>query len=193
MKRMISNESGIDAEALRTGSRLNEDLWLEIAQAIQPLRRYPIVIDTRSRFVEQITAKARRMRDAGKLDLLIVDYLQIVNTRKTQDRRQEVEQVSRELKLLSMELDMPVIAVAQLNREGRKGNPIPHKEDLRETGAIEQDADNIFFLWDEFPDEQATFNIVDIHFLCDKQRNGRLGKTMLKYNKKCQLFTGVEA
>ena len=140
---------------------------------------------TKIRTIQQIEIVARRMKNRGKLDLLIIDYLQLVrSSAKFQSREQEVADISRTLKLLSIELEIPIIALCQLNRNASKNEPT--LADIRESGSIEQDADNVIFLYQE--DEENNIVTVDLQ----KQRAGNIGKSRLKFNKVNSEFVNLE-
>lgn len=147
--RMISNLSGIDGMRLRVGN-LKNDEWNDLGVIVNALGSYAIHFDdSSSSTIAEIRAKCRKLKQEGKLDLILIDYLQLV-TAKAQTRQEEVSQVSRQLKQLAKELRIPVIALSQLSRlvERRESNR-PVLSDLRESGSIEQDADIVIFLHSE--------------------------------------------
>ena len=136
----------------------------------------PLTILTKANKIQQIEIIARKMKNRDKLDLLIVDYLQLVQSSGNfRSREQEVADISRTLKLLSLELEIPIIALCQLNRNASKAEPT--LADIRESGAIEQDADNVIFLYQKNPET----NIVTVDL--QKQRAGNVGSLELKFNK----------
>ena len=154
------------------------------------MARLPITIDQTSRTIQEIKNKCERKRELGQTDLIIVDYLQLLtSSAKHESRRQEVEHISRELKLMSRDLNIPVVALSQINREGQK-NAKPKLYDLRESGSLEQDADNVIFLYDPKPDEMN--QLMDIEIIIAKQRSGRTGKTTLRFDKAYMKFYGLE-
>ena len=136
--------------------------------------------------IQQIEIEARRRKNRKKLDLLVIDYLQLVrNIGNFKSREQEVADISRTLKLLSLELEIPIIALCQLNRNASKNEPT--LADIRESGAIEQDADNVIFL---YPQEEDNNNIITVDL--QKQRAGNTGSFKLKFNKINSEFINIE-
>jgi replicative DNA helicase len=149
-------------------------------------------IDDTSTSVQEICNKCRRLKETGGVNLLIIDYLQLlVSTGSHESRRHEIEHISRQLKLLSLELELPIIALSQLTREGRK-NGCPKLTDLRESGALEQDADNVIFLYDAAEYDNRSKPVIPIEVIVAKQRNGRTGTANMVFIKKFQRFAGVE-
>ena len=142
-------------------------------------------IITKASSIQQIEIEARRLKNKNKLDLLIIDYLQLVrNAGRFNSREQEVADISRTLKLLSLEMEIPIIALCQLNRNASKNEPT--LADIRESGAIEQDADNVIFLYQLNPDN----NLVTVDL--QKQRAGNIGTSTLKFNKVNSEFLNIE-
>ena len=140
---------------------------------------------TKANTIQQIEVEARRMKNRNELDLLIIDYLQLVrNLGNFKSREQEVADISRTLKLLSLELEIPIIALCQLNRNASRSEPT--LADIRESGSIEQDADNVIFLYQE--DEENNIVTVDLQ----KQRAWNIWKTILKFNKMNREFVNIE-
>ncbi len=173
--RMLCSEAMVDSNNVRKGFIRKED-WHKLTSAASRLAEAPIFIDDTSDIgALEMRAKARRLKMEHGLGLVIVDYLQLMRGRmKTESRVQEISEISRSLKALAKELNVPVIALSQLNRsvEQRKP-PIPSLADLRESGAIEQDADVILFLYREEvynKDNPDVANKAEIHIA--KQRNG---------------------
>ncbi|MGH7611700.1 MAG: replicative DNA helicase [Candidatus Dormibacteria bacterium] len=149
VQRMLCSEAGVDSYRLRTG-QLADDTWQRIAAAMDTLSRARIYVDdTPALSVIEMRAKARRLRAASQVDLFIVDYLQLMRAQSRSDSRaQEVSEISAGLKSLARELDVPVIAVSQLNRESeRRTDRRPQLSDLRDSGSIEQDSDIVMFLY----------------------------------------------
>ncbi|MBA2605442.1 MAG: replicative DNA helicase, partial [Acidobacteria bacterium] len=150
--RMLSSEARVDAHRFRTGY-LTRDEWGRLAQSIGTLSEAKIFIDdTPGISVMEMRAKTRRLvAEQKKLDLVVVDYMQLMSgSRRTESRQQEVSQISRELKGLAKELDVPVVALSQLSRAPEARNPPkPLMSDLRESGSIEQDADVVAFIYRE--------------------------------------------
>ena len=146
--RLLVSGSGIDMADAKA-AQLGRDHWLDLARTTENLAGRPIYLDTATRTLDQITAKSRRFRAKhGELGWIIVDYLQLMQGDRGLPREQQVSSFSRELKALSKELDVPVIALSQLNRAcEERPDKRPQMSDLRESGAIEQDADAIVFVY----------------------------------------------
>jgi len=183
--RMLADVSGVDSWKIRTGN-LSDDDFAKLSEASGELAEAPIFIDdTPGMTVLEMRTKARRAAHQGPLGLVIVDYLQLMqstNARSDGNRVQEVSEISRGLKLLARELNVPVIALSQLSRTVEARTPqIPQLADLRESGSIEQDADIVFFIYREEyynPDTERK-NIADI--IIAKHRNGPTGKVELYF------------
>jgi replicative DNA helicase len=191
MKRMISSEAEVDAYRIQTGYLSRED-WTKITQAASSLSMAPIYIDDSANLtILQVRAKAQRLAIEHGIDLLIIDYLQLVSgSRRYENRTQEVTEINRGLKNLAKELDIPVIAVSQLNREveKRSGNRRPQLSDLRESGSIEQDSDLVLFLSREETDENAGSGDSTAEVSIGKQRNGMIGVFNLTFRKRITKF-----
>ncbi len=196
--RLIASEAAVDLWKLRTG-RLRDDEEFQMIQAsLDKLSRASLFIDdTPSPTVIEMRAMARRLQAEQKhLDLLVVDYLQLVEPRTKQDSVvQQVTEVSRGLKGLARELNVPVVAVSQLSREVDKRDvKIPKLSDLRESGSIEQDADVVLFLYHknkdrmDLPEDEQ--NIVEI--IVSKHRNGPLGSVPLYFDKQRVSFQNLD-
>jgi len=177
VNRMLCAEAMVDAQKVRTGNLEQED-WVKIARAMGPLSEAPIYIDdTPGISVMEMRAKCRRLKLEKGLKLIMVDYLQLMSGNGRNDsRQQEISEISRSLKALAREMEAPVIALSQLSRacEARADHR-PMLSDLRESGAIEQDADVVMFLYrDEYyhPDTEAK-NQAEL--IIAKQRNGPTG------------------
>jgi replicative DNA helicase len=174
--RMLSAEAKIRLEALRTG-RLSDDEWLKLARRIGEISDAPLFIDdTASISLAEIRAKARRLKQTRDLRLIVVDYLQLMTTptaRRETNRTQEVSELSRGLKLLAKELDVPVVALSQLNRGPElRADKRPMLADLRESGAIEQDSDVVIFVHREEIYDPETPRAGEADIIVAKHRNG---------------------
>jgi len=192
--RLLCSQARVDAHKMRTGSLWQDDTK-KVVRAMELLAHAPIYIDdTPGISVSEMRAKARRLKQSvGKLDLLIVDYLQLMSggSKRYENRTQEVSAISRGLKALAKELSVPVVALSQLSRapESRGGDHRPQLADLRESGAIEQDADIVMFIFREEvykqddPDLQGKAEII-----IAKQRNGPTGRVRLAFLKNCTRF-----
>ena len=189
--RLLGFESRIDATRLRTG-RLKKHEWQELIDSADRLSEIPIFIDDSSAIsVLEMKAKCRRLKKRGELGLVIVDYMQLIYGRKSAESRQlEMSEISRSLKGLAKDLDIPVVALSQLNRKVEdRPNKRPQLADLRESGAIEQDADVIVFIYrDEVynPQSEESRNIAEI--IIGKQRNGPTGSVKLTFLKELTRF-----
>jgi replicative DNA helicase len=190
--RMLCSEAKVEGTRLRTGF-LTESDWPKLTLAAGNLSDAPIFIDdTAAVSVLELRAKARRLKGEHGLGMLIVDYLQLMKGRaKAESRQQEISEISRSLKALAKELSIPVIAVSQLSRktEERTGNR-PQLSDLRESGAIEQDADLILFLYrDEvYNRSEDNPNKGKAEVIIGKQRNGPIGKIEVAFIDKFTTF-----
>ncbi len=191
--RLISAETGLSSEKLRTG-KLADHEWQQLNVKVTDLEKAPLYIDdTPSLSIFDLRAKARRLSSQHQIKLIIVDYLQLMTagtSTKTGNREQEISTISRNLKALAKELDIPVIALSQLSRavETRGGTKRPMLSDLRESGAIEQDADIVSFIYrpeyyniDEWDDEERTPSQGQAEFIVAKHRNGGLDNIRLKF------------
>ncbi len=192
--RMLSSQAFLDSHALRTGQLTPED-WRSLCDAADRLERARIFIDDSGGLtVQQMRSKARRLKAEQGLDLLIIDYLQLMQGHsRAESRQQEISDISRSLKAFAKELDIPVLALSQLSRavESRKP-PIPVLADLRESGAIEQDADIVMFIYrDEVynPDTEEK-GLADI--LIRKHRNGPTGDRQLTFQERYAKFADLE-
>ncbi len=192
--RMLSSEARVDSHALRTGKLQKEDWW-RLAEAAGRLEQASIYIDdTGGLTVQQMRGKARRLKAEKGLDILIVDYLQLMQGRSdSESRQQEISDISRSLKALAKELNVPVVALSQLSRavEARKP-PIPMLADLRESGAIEQDADVVMFIYreDVYDPNSERKGIADI--MVSKHRNGPIGKKELFFHDRFAKFESLD-
>ena len=192
--RLLCSRARVDSHKMRTGSLWRDDMS-KVVQAMEQLAHAPIFIDdTAGISLGEMRAKARRLKQSqGKLDLLIVDYLQLMSGggRRYENRTQEVSAISRGLKALAKELQAPVVALSQLSRapESRGGDHRPQLADLRESGSIEQDADVVAFIFREEvykqddPDLQGKAELI-----VAKQRNGPTGKVKLAFLKNSTRF-----
>jgi replicative DNA helicase len=191
VQRLLCSQARLDAHRLRTGM-LSKDDWRRLALAVSELAEARIFIDdTPAISVLEMRAKARRLKNEQRgLDLLIVDYLQLMSGRgRIESRQQEVSQISRELKGLAKELNVPVIALSQLSRAPEtRTDHRPQLADLRESGSIEQDADVVMFIYreDVYNPETERQNIAEI--IIGKQRNGPIGKVELVFLKSLTRF-----
>ena len=191
--RLISSETGLSSDKLRTG-KLADHEWQQLNIKVSDLESSPLFIDdSPSLTIFELRAKARRLASSHGIKLIIIDYLQLMNigsSNKAGNREQEISTISRNLKALAKELDIPVIALSQLSRavETRGGTKRPILSDLRESGAIEQDADIVSFLYrpeyygiTEWDDDMKTPSEGQGEFIVAKHRNGALDSIKLKF------------
>ena len=196
--RMLSAESRIDFGRLRTG-KINDEYWAPLGSCASRLGETQILInDNRGLTIQGLRAEARRLKgEYGDLALIIIDYLQLLRgSGRYNVREQEISDISRSLKILAWELNVPVLACSQLNREvERRPNKQPQLSDLRESGAIEQDADLVAFLYrEDFYEEQETYtdDLVEALLSIKKQRNGPTGDVPLHFCKKQMRFENIK-
>lgn len=185
---ILASEADVDAWRLTTGN-LEENDFAKLAEAMGELAEAPLYIDdTPGASILEMRTKARRLQSEKGLKLLVVDYLQLIHGRNLENRVQEVSEISQALKNLARELKIPVLAISQLSRsiETRQGK-VPQLFDLRESGAIEQDADVVMFLYREDAEK-----LEDIKLTIAKHRNGPLGDVDLKFKGERRRFYGIE-
>ncbi|MFC5614019.1 replicative DNA helicase [Metabacillus niabensis] len=192
--RMLCAEGNIDAQRLRTGSLTPED-WGKLTMAMGSLSNSGIYIDdTPGIRVSEIRAKCRRLKQESGLGMVLIDYLQLIQgSGRTDNRQQEVSEISRTLKELARELKVPVIALSQLSRGvEQRQDKRPMMSDIRESGSIEQDADIVAFLYrdDYYDKESENKNIIEI--IIAKQRNGPVGTVSLAFVKEYNKFVNLE-
>ncbi len=181
--RMLSAESQVDSWRMRTGKGLTDDDFGRISIAMETLSKAPIYIDDKpGNTILNMRSTARRLKAEHGLELIIVDYLQLMNTSRNYDSMvNQVTEISRSLKALARELDVPVIALSQLSRAVEQRGGKPRLSDLRDSGSIEQDADVVMFLHRDRNEEGAgRTNITDV--LIEKHRNGATGLCQLYFD-----------
>lgn len=195
VQRMICAESNVDAGRMRTGF-LEGDDWEKLTMAIGSLSEASIYIDdTPGITVADIRAKCRRLKKEKGLGMILIDYLQLIQGRGKagENRQQEVSEISRTLKQIARELEVPVIALSQLSRGvEQRQDKRPLMSDLRESGSIEQDADIVAFLYrdDYYDKESEKKNIIEI--IIAKQRNGPVGTVELAFLKQFNKFVSID-
>ncbi len=196
-QRMLCSEARIDSHRLRTG-HVSKDDWSRIAQCYTKLADAPMYIDdTPGIGIMEMRAKSRRLKLERKLDLIVVDYLQLMQGRgRAESRQQEISEISRSLKELAKELKVPVVALSQLSRAPEQrgtGDKRPQLSDLRESGAIEQDADVVMFLFREEvykKDDPELRGKAEL--IIGKQRNGPTGTVDLNFIREFTAFVNPE-
>ena len=201
-QRLLTSEARIDAQSARTG-RLHDDDFIKLARAAGRLSEARIFIDdTPGLGILELRAKCRRLKAEHDIGIVIVDYLQLMHgTKQTQgNREQEIAQISRSLKALAKELDVPVIALSQLSRavETRGGDKRPQLSDLRESGSIEQDADVVMFIYRAerygiTVDEMGNSTEGVAELLIGKQRNGPIGNVKVAFVKDYARYENLQS
>ncbi len=196
--RMLAIKSEVQIQKLRTG-KLDDNEWSLIHESVQELKRQKLYIDdTPGIKINDIFAKCRKLKNDHGLSLVIIDYMQLIlSSGRIESRQQEVSEISRRLKALARELDVPVIALSQLSRAVEQRNDKrPMLSDLRESGSIEQDADLVMFLYrDEYyqkEEEKSAEKRVEVELSLAKHRNGPTGKVILAFEKEINRFYSVE-
>lgn len=193
VQRLLCSEARVDSHRVRTG-HLGAGDWDRIVHAAGRLAEAPLFIDdTASLSVLEARAKARRIRAEHGLELVVIDYLQLMQGRsRAENRQQEISEISRSLKALAKELDLPVVALSQLSRAVEvRGESVPRLSDLRESGALEQDADVIMFLHrpGAYREDPAEENVTELRI--GKQRNGPLGTVQLVFKAEYTRFESL--
>lgn len=188
--RMLCAEAKVDGHRLRNGT-LTDDEWSRLTRVLARLSEAPILIDdTPNITLMEIRAKARRMKTEQGIGLLIVDYLQLIHGRhRTENRQQEISEISRSLKALAREIQVPIIALSQLSRAvEQRQDKRPMLSDLRESGSLEQDADLVAFIYHN-PEAQEQ-NVIEL--IIAKHRNGPTGSVNLLFLKESGVFGSLE-
>lgn len=195
VNRMLCSEAMVDSNKVRTG-KIDEEDWIKLATALGPLSEAPIYIDdTPGITIAEIRAKCRKLKLEKNIGLIVIDYLQLIqgSGKRNSSREQEISEISRSLKILAKELDVPVIALSQLSRaaEARQDHR-PMLSDLRESGAIEQDADIVMFLYrdDYYNPDSEKKNIAEI--IMAKHRAGSTGTVELLWLGNYTKFVNIE-
>ncbi|WP_424767768.1 replicative DNA helicase [Paenibacillus sp. sgz302251] len=195
VQRMVCAEGNVDAQRMRTG-HLEGDDWEKLTMAIGALSESEVYIDdTPGITVAEIRSKCRRLKKERGLGMILIDYLQLISGRGKagENRQQEVSEISRTLKHIARELEVPVIALSQLSRGvEQRQDKRPMMSDLRESGSIEQDADIVAFLYrdDYYDKESEKKNIIEI--IIAKQRNGPVGTVELAFLKQFNKFVSLD-
>lgn len=183
--RLLCSEAGVPSERMRSGFLTDQD-WPNISRALGQLSEVRLYIDdTPNIAIMDLRARARRMKAETGIDMLIVDYLQLMHTRgRAESRQQEIAEISRSLKALSRELELPVVALSQLSRavESRE-NRRPQLSDLRESGAIEQDADVVMFIYQDPKLAEDPSRRFEMELIVAKQRNGPTGPVPIVFRR----------
>jgi len=193
--RMLSSESGVSNHLIRAGM-LSERNWRDLAEASTRLAKAKIYVDDSPGMdVMELRAKARRLKMEAGLDIVMVDYLQLMSVKgKVESRNQEISQISRGLKAIAKELNLPLISLSQLSRrpEQRTGDHRPQLADLRESGSIEQDADLVAFIYRDEVYNKDTEEKGIAEIIISKQRNGPIGDFKLVFRNDITKFFNYE-
>lgn len=196
VNRILCSEAMVDSNKLKTG-KIEENDWVKIVDALGPLSEAEMYIDdTAGISITEIRAKARKLKLEKNIGLIIIDYLQLIQgsgNRRNGSREQEISEISRSLKILAKELNIPVIALSQLSRAAEQRNDHrPMLSDLRESGSIEQDADIVMFLYrdDYYNDESESKNIAEV--ILAKNRSGSIGTAELLWMSNYTKFANIE-
>ncbi len=201
MMRMLAARARVDASRLRRPNLLTSEDWVYLQRAADDLSRAPIFIDDSPGLTTlEMRARTRRLKAERNIGLVVVDYLQLMRTsRRTDSRELEISDISRSLKALAKEISVPVVALSQLNRkveERSKDDKRPMLSDLRESGAIEQDADVIMFIYREdvykYPKPSERPLVGDAEIIIGKQRNGPVGSVDLSFHSAHTIFVDKE-
>ncbi|HXS36664.1 MAG TPA: replicative DNA helicase [Flavipsychrobacter sp.] len=201
VKRMLSAVTDVSMESITRG-KMEEHEFVQLTQRMNKLAKAPIFLDDQAALnIFELRAKSRRLKQKHDIQLIIIDYLQLMQASidKGGNREQEISKISRDLKALAKELDIPIIALSQLNRsvESRKESKVPQLSDLRESGAIEQDADLVMFLYrPEYyginNDEMGQPIMGETHIHVAKHRNGSTDTVKVRFIKEYQKFVDIE-
>ena len=195
VNRILCSEAMVDSNKIRTG-KIEEDDWVKLATALGPLSEAPIYIDdTPGISISEIRAKCRKLKLEKNIGLIVIDYLQLIrgSSKRNSSREQEISEISRSLKILAKELDVPVIALSQLSRAAEtRTDHRPMLSDLRESGAIEQDADIVMFLYrdDYYNQDSEKKNIAEV--IMAKHRSGSTGTVELLWLGNYTKFVNIE-
>lgn len=194
VKRMLSMNSHVDSQAIRTGNLKDED-WVNLIEGARQIGESNLILDdTGSISIAELRSKCRKFKLEYNLGLVIIDYLQLMTGNgRTDSRQQEISDISRALKALARELNVPVIALSQLSRAVEKrDDKRPMLSDLRESGAIEQDADVVMFIYrDEYYNKESKDKGI-AEIIIGKQRNGPTGTVQLKWQSELTRFANLE-
>lgn len=196
VNRVLCSEAMVDSNKLKTG-KIEENDWVKIVDALGPLSEAEMYIDdTAGISITEIRAKARKLKLEKNIGLIIIDYLQLIQgsgNRRNGSREQEISEISRSLKILAKELDIPVIALSQLSRAAeQRSEHRPMLSDLRESGSIEQDADIVMFLYrdDYYNEESENKNIAEV--IIAKNRSGSVGTAEILWMSNYTKFANIE-
>ena len=193
VKRLISTESAVDHDKINKGQLSATEISSILTAKSQTIDKFNLYLDdSNSANIFDIMAQCRSLKRNGKLDMIVVDYLQLIdldNPRRSSTRAEIVGAISRSLKVLAMELDIPIIALSQLNRTAAKPDGEPNLAQLRESGSIEQDADVVMFIYSNKEDEERNQKTANLKLKVEKNRHGRTGIMDITFFKHILKFT----
>jgi replicative DNA helicase len=186
----LSRESGIPRQKLKLGA-LGKEEWLAIAKARSALAQRPLIIeDSGALTVGQIAAKAKELKNTKGIDIIYIDYLQLMSSdMRSSNRTEQVSEISRGLKLLAKDLDVPIVALSQVNRKNEdRMDKRPGLQDLRESGSLEQDADSVLFVYRDgyYKTVDTTHGAAEI--IVAKNRSGPTGRSNVVWEPECSVF-----
>lgn len=191
-QRMLSSLALVNSKDLMSGNITD---WNDVFEASAVIASKSIYMDdTAGISITELRSKCRRLKADGGLDFIMIDYLQLMTSEgRNENRQQEISTISRNLKALAKELDVPILALSQLSRDSEKSNRKPKLSDLRESGAIEQDADVVILLYrDDYQNEEAEIKN-QIELIIAKHRNGETGSVNLNFIKECTRFGDIQS
>ena len=195
VNRMLSLESTVDADKIRKG-HLDSNDWGKLIEGADSIAKSKLIIDDTATTLAEIRSKCRKYKQTYGIELVVIDYLQLMSgseSRRNESRQQEISDISRSLKALARELNVPVIALSQLSRAvEQRPDHRPMLSDLRESGAIEQDADVVMFIYrdDYYHKDTEKKDIAEI--IIAKQRNGPIGTVNLLWIPELTKFTDMD-
>ena len=195
VKRMLAMNSRVDSQLIRTGN-LKDDDWIKLIEGAREIGESKLILDdTPSISIAELRSKCRKYKLEHNLGIIMIDYLQLMSGggKKSESRQQEISDISRSLKALARELNVPVIALSQLSRAvEQRPDKRPMLSDLRESGAIEQDADVVMFVYrdDYYNKDSEDKGVAEI--IIGKQRNGPTGTVKLKWQAELTRFANLE-
>jgi replicative DNA helicase len=193
VQRLLATETGVDSHRLRLGM-IDDTEWDRISRAFGRLSEAKIFIDDAANAsIMDVRSKARRLQAESGLDLIIIDYLQLMSGKRSENRVQEISEISRGLKGLARELNIPVIALSQLSRAVEtRADHRPMLSDLRESGSIEQDADIVMFIYREEKYDENSDKKGIAELIVAKHRNGPVGSINLRFFEQTARFADLE-
>lgn len=182
-KRLLSNAATLHNQKLKLCKNLEEQDWTAMQKGLSILTNLPVEINDRIGTIQEIRSYCRQLKNKDKLDVLIIDYIGLLKTlKKCATRREEIDDISRQLKEISLEFKIPVVCLCQLNRDGVKQNKEPEIHELKESGNIEADADNVWLLYMKEEEQQKQpHEMKRLKVIIGKQRNGPVGSIYLNY------------